>query len=403
MISDFITFLRDKILIPVLLGLMLSIVVCGCGKEEPVFPNEAEPAPSESMKNILCISDLDFYCVSSHCISLTWADDYDDSVAYYEIYRSAVRKNGEAKGWELLEKLYSDDIVNGERNLWTDKLDSASAVQYLYKIVPVVKDGTEYTDGDGHAILASNVLVCLDPGHFKNYSPVQGENSYGYDEGTYMLQLGLRLRDVLRKEAGIDVLMTRETDSITISGYSDGLLDSAYINLRGEYAAGADLFLSLHTNANLDYANGAETFGQPVEICKPILLINAVGKNSELCLNIANAIGENLAATNYECGLAGTSKFDTANKNTILTWSDAYNDSVDQAGTVCFRAGQNAPDFYGVLRGASEVHVPGLIIEHGFHTVPEVRNQLVNGDLLARWAKADAKGIAQGFGFNLID
>lgn len=63
---------------------------------------------------------------------------------------------------------------------------------------------------------------------------------------------------------------------------------------------------------------------------------------------------------------------------------------------MCKRTGTNG-DYYGVLRGASNVQVPGLIIEHGFHTVPEVRQAAVNEDLKNVWSKADAEGIAAGF------
>ena len=64
-----------------------------------------------------------------------------------------------------------------------------------------------------------------------------------------------------------------------------------------------------------------------------------------------------------------------------------------------YRVGQDGRDYYGVLRGAAAVGVPGLIIEHGMHTVPEVRKTAMEGDLLCRWACADARGIANGFGF----
>lgn len=39
-----------------------------------------------------------------------------------------------------------------------------------------------------------------------------------------------------------------------------------------------------------------------------------------------------------------------------------------------------------------------MIIEHGFHTVEEVRKLAMEGNLAKQWAKADAEGIAKGFG-----
>ena len=41
-----------------------------------------------------------------------------------------------------------------------------------------------------------------------------------------------------------------------------------------------------------------------------------------------------------------------------------------------------------------------MIIEHGYHTVEQVRNAAMNGELKGKWADADAKGIAAGFGFH---
>ena len=49
-------------------------------------------------------------------------------------------------------------------------------------------------------------------------------------------------------------------------------------------------------------------------------------------------------------------------------------------------------------RGAASAGVPGVIIEHGLHTIPEVR-KAAQGDLALKWAEADAYGIAWGLGF----
>ena len=40
-----------------------------------------------------------------------------------------------------------------------------------------------------------------------------------------------------------------------------------------------------------------------------------------------------------------------------------------------------------------------MIVEHGFHSVPEVRKKAMQSDLINKWADADAKAIAAGFGF----
>lgn len=114
---------------------------------------------------------------------------------------------------------------------------------------------------------------------------------------------------------------------------------------------------------------------------------------------MGNAIGANLAQASYRAGTATQSGFQAVRAGNLSQWTDAYNDSPDLPGTMFARQMGDGRDYYGVLRGAAEVGVPGIIIEHGMHTVPEVRQMAVTGDLLERWASADAYGIACGFGF----
>ena len=114
----------------------------------------------------------------------------------------------------------------------------------------------------------------------------------------------------------------------------------------------------------------------------------------------ANAIGSRVTAVNAALGLTTTGDAFTAGKrDALITWSDAFNDSLDTPGTVCYRDGETHQDYYGVLRGAASVNVQGFIVEHGFHTVAEGRRAAMEGDLAQRWAEADAAGIAEGYGF----
>ena len=147
----------------------------------------------------------------------------------------------------------------------------------------------------------------------------------------------------------------------------------------------------------IENAGGSPTEQQPISINKPIIFVNSVALDDPTALRIANEVGSRLAEASFDKGLSTTRTFRTAGAEDVLEWTDAYNDSRNKEGTVCKRTGTNG-DYYGVLRGASNVQVPGLIIEHGFHTVPEVRQAAVNEDLKNVWSKADAEGIAAGFG-----
>ena len=240
------------------------------------------------------------------------------------------------------------------------------------------------------------IVVCIDAGHYKGRNVLSGKNMYGYDEGIVTLKIALQLKEELKKY-GIDSYLTRETDDITIRGYKNVKLDSGHISLRGEYAKKADLFVSLHTNANNNNANGYPTCSQPVEINKAIVLINKVACNSNKYVKLANEVGKAVTLANYEAGVSCTKKFTSVKKGKVKKWTDSYNDSLNKRGTVCYRFGSNG-DYYGVLKGASNVKVPGMIIEHGFHTVEEVRRLAMEEDLAQKWAEADAYGIAKGFG-----
>lgn len=242
----------------------------------------------------------------------------------------------------------------------------------------------------------TGLTVCIDPGHFKGASSLEGENLYGYEEGVFTLKIALALRSQL-EQYGIRCYLTRETDTINIAGHVNRDLDRGNISLRGEMAKGADLFVSIHTNANKDQANGYPTCSQPVGINKPIILVNQTAAGSDQSLKVANEIGQALTKTSNQLGICETDQFQYADKEHLTPWSDQYNDSLHVPGTVCYRLGQHG-DYYGVLRGAANVGVPGMIIEHGFHTVEEVRRQAMEEDLAEQWAKADAYGIAKGFG-----
>ncbi len=242
----------------------------------------------------------------------------------------------------------------------------------------------------------TGIVICIDPGHYKGASNLSGDNFYGYEEGIFTLRVALALKQELAYY-GIDSYLTRETDSITIGGYTNGDLDKGHIGLRGEYAKDADLFVSIHTNANNENANGCPTCQQPMEINKTIVIVNQIAAKSDVAINVANQIGMELTKASYEAGLTFTDEFDTVDKSSIKQWTDTYNDMLNALGTVCCRIG-NDGDYYGVLKGSANIGVPGMIVEHGFHTVEEMRRLAMTEDLAQIWARADAYGIAKGFG-----
>jgi N-acetylmuramoyl-L-alanine amidase len=90
--------------------------------------------------------------------------------------------------------------------------------------------------------------IVLDPGH-GGHDP--GVNGSGINESELVLDVSLRLKKLLEKSPGIEVVMTRETD--------------VFIPLEQRTAIanreGADLFLSIHANASRNTkASGVETY-----------------------------------------------------------------------------------------------------------------------------------------------
>ena len=312
------------------------------------------------------IDNMDFERKSKNEISLSFSSSGINEVNRYVI----LRKDKTSKNFVEIKKIASKDVSKTGNITYTDKLS------------------------------ASNVLICIDPGHFQTKNAVEGNEGYGYSEAMAVLKLGLSLRDTLKKDYGISCVMTRTTESITIDGFSDKNLDGGHISLRGDFAKrnGADIFISLHTNSNNPHANGYPTDSQPLAINKPIIIVNSLAKENDMCINMANKLGENLTKVSFDEGLSKSKSFDSVKKGSIGEWTVAKNDSITTNGSVYYRLGENG-DYYGVLRGANAAGVFGMIVEHGFHSVPEVRKKAMQSDLINKWANADAKAIAEGFGF----
>lgn len=91
--------------------------------------------------------------------------------------------------------------------------------------------------------------IVIDPGHGGKDSGAVGKN--GLMEKDVVLDIGLRLRDIVKKELGCKVFMTRETDEFINLDERPGIALKHY----------ADLFISIHANASLNRrARGIETY-----------------------------------------------------------------------------------------------------------------------------------------------
>ena len=186
--------------------------------------------------------------------------------------------------------------------------------------------------------------ICLDAGHYGKYnrSPVDAQ----YYESDAMWKLHLMQKKYL-EEYGAEVVLTRKEQA-----------DDRGLYERGAASAGCGLFVSSHSNAA-----GKETVDYPVAYC-------AVNGSAD---------GIGLALARCVEDVMGTV----------------------QTARIEHRTGQRG-DYYGVVRGATAVGTPGLILEHSFHTNRLATAWLLDDSNLDRLAQAEAGVMAEFFGLKKV-
>jgi len=187
----------------------------------------------------------------------------------------------------------------------------------------------------------TKIKVCLDAGHYGKYnqSPVNSK----YYESDMAWKLHLKLKKYL-EAYGIEVTTTRTKQK-----------NDMKLTARGKTAKGCDLFLSIHSNAatkeSVDY---------------PVAFVPINGSADKLGAELARCI-EQVMETK-QSGRAVSKKSEKGN------W-----------------------DYYSVINGAVSVGVPGIILEHSFHTNTKATKWLMVDSNLENLAKAEANVIAKYF------
>lgn len=183
------------------------------------------------------------------------------------------------------------------------------------------------------------VTIVIDPGHYGAYN--KGVCP-GYYEGYAMLKLSKYLAEELRKR-GANVLLTRTTDS-----------ENPSLEERGMMGAGADLFISMHSDASENSSVRGVTSYYSIQQPDSRPFADNIG------MAAANAMGNQFRGS------------------LTLTYP-----------------GNPALDYFGVLRAAVRAGAKNaFLIEHGYHTNPE-DCAILNSDAgLRRIAQAEADVIA---------
>lgn len=197
--------------------------------------------------------------------------------------------------------------------------------------------------------------VCMDPGHYG--SKYNAGAVSGYYESAIVWKLTMLEKEILEK-MGVEVVLTRTKTS-----------DDPALFARGEMAKGCNLFISNHTNAcdtpSVDRVEG----------------IYLVDRDRTSIDETSKAFAGKLAAVVKQ----------TMGLSSYRTYSRVATSDRDKNGKL-------DDNYYGVLHGAFMAGVPGVIIEHGFHTNPNTCKWLMNSTNLKKLAEACAKCIAEFLG-----
>lgn len=182
--------------------------------------------------------------------------------------------------------------------------------------------------------------ICLDAGHYGKYNQSPCNRAYYESDMTWKLHLLLKRH---LEAYGIQVVTTRSNQETDRKLYD-----------RGIASKGCELFISLHSNAAQK-----ESVDYPVSYC-------AIDGSAD-------------------------------NIGTVLAKCVEQVMNTSQKARIEHRTGQHG-DYYGVIRGATAAGVPGLILEHSFHTNPAATEWLLSEDNLDKLAKAEAHEIAGFYG-----
>ena len=198
--------------------------------------------------------------------------------------------------------------------------------------------------------------ICIDPGHYGKQNRSPGIPEYYESEMVWKLA---NLQKKYLEQLGHQVILTR----------NDPNKDLALVS-RGKAAKGCDLFISDHSNAVGSGMNESVSHAS---------IIRMTDDGTTQCDDVAKAFAEKIGPV-----IAQTMGI-TYKVTTRQAQSDRNGDGIKN------------DNYYGVLHGARLVNVPGIILEHGFHTHSATVRWLLNDANLDRMAQNEAACIDQFF------
>lgn len=183
--------------------------------------------------------------------------------------------------------------------------------------------------------------ICIDAGHYDKYNKSPVNSSYW--ESYFTWDFHKLLKAELEKY-GVTVVVTRPNQKNDLG-----------LEARGRKSQGCDLFLSIHSNAC-----DSEPVDYPLACCTVSHKVDDLGKR--LADTVARVMETN------------------------------------QNGRIINKSQGDGRDWYGVLRGATTVGTPGILLEHSFHTNKKATNWLLDRENQKKMAEAEAETIAKYYG-----
>ena len=237
----------------------------------------------------------------------------------------------------------------------------ATSLSYEEKLLAKVKQYnlTQYDNVESEGGTMKEVKIMLDAGHYGKYNRSPAVPAYYESDFTFKFTNMLK---AALEGYGFKVGTTR-TDQAKDLGLTD----------RGKAAAGYDLFISIHSNAVGSGVNNSVDY--PVAIT--MVNDDKVSIDEE-----SKAVGEILAQV--VAAAMGTSQ--AARTYTKLSANDRDGNGIKD------------DEYYGVLHGAKLVRVPGIILEHSFHTNAKAAAWLLIDSNLQAMAAAEAAALTSYYG-----
>ena len=137
---------------------------------EPVTEERTEKASERKTqpanRTPVSVAEVQAQRNTADSINVSWTNEMDGCVSRYVVQKRKAMRNENAVEWTEVARVDAGlaEQTDGQYMI-TDVLASDQPVRYEYRVQVEVKDEKQYEPQDGGSVLASNIMICIDPGH----------------------------------------------------------------------------------------------------------------------------------------------------------------------------------------------------------------------------------------------